>query len=501
VTRILAAVMLVGAALAAAAEAAALRWASISPALTFGAPFARDEGGALRWQFYDSLSIVTGQGELKPGLAESWTLENPTTWVLKLRPGVAFSNGEPFDAAAAAAAINTLTDPAQRFPRAFDVPGIAGARARDAFTLEITTQKPDPILIRRLNMVPIPAPKAWAEMGVEAFAKNPIGTGPFKIVQWGAAEYRLTMVPTSWRKSRHITDIEIRVITDAAARIKALLSGRVDIASGLGPDDIDTVKAAGYAVRVMPVMSVLSIAYRTVRDENVPLKDVRVRQALNYAIDKESIVTQITAGTTRVANQGTVPGVPGFNPDLPPYPYDPAKAKAMLAEAGYPDGFKLVIAVYSGLLPNDTTIFQKVAQDLAAVGVRVELRSMTFPDYARRLFNGEWQGIDAFSNGWLSVGVGDPIRAVDQFSCGYSATFFCEPSMMPLIEATRTEMDPATRTKMMQEIMAEFNRLGVALWLVEFSQIAGISPRVKNFQTRSDGIGIEFESIGLTDRE
>jgi peptide/nickel transport system substrate-binding protein len=346
-------------------------------------------------------------------------------------------------------------------------------------------------------MVPMPAPKAWVEMGPEAFARTPIGTGPFKIVQWGAAGHKLTMVPTSWRKSRQITDIETRVITDATARVKALMSDRVDIASGLGPDDIETVTAAGYSVRVLPVMSVLSIAYRTVRDENVPLKNVRVRQALNYAVDKATIVAQITAGTTRVANQGTVPGVPGFNPDLPPYPYDPGKAKAMLAEAGYPEGFKLVIAVYSGLLPNDTTIFQKVAQDLAAVGVRVELRSMTFPDYARRLFNGDWQGIDAFSNGWLSIGVGDPIRAVDQFSCGYSAPFFCEPGMMPLIEATRTEMDPAKRTRMMQEVMAEFNRLGVALWLVEFSQIAGLSPRVLNFQTRSDGLAIEFETIEL----
>jgi peptide/nickel transport system substrate-binding protein len=479
-----------------AAQAVTLRVASVSPAISFGAPFARDEGGGLRAAFFDGLTHVTTSGELKPALALSWTNEADTRWVFKLRPNVVFSNGEPFDAAAAAAGINSLIDPKQRFARALDVPGIIGAKARDALTLEVTTAKPDPILPRRLNMVPIPAPKAWAELGPDAFARTPIGTGPFKIVQWGAAGHRLEGVPTSWRKAKHISAIETNIITDATARIKALLSDRVDVASGLGPDDLDQVKAAGYDYRVTPITSVLSIAYRTVRDDAAPLKDVRVRQALNYAVDKDSIVTQILGNTTRVASQGTVPGVTGYNPDIKPYPYDPAKAKRMLAEAGYPNGFKLVVAVYGGLLPNDTTIFQKMAQDLSAVGVDVELRSMTFADYARRLFNAEWQGIDAFSNGWLSIGLGDPSRAVEQFSCAYSAPFFCEPAMMPLIEATRTEMNPDKRAALMRGVMSSFNDNGVALWLVEFSMITGLSPRVFDYDMRN-GIGTEYDSIGL----
>jgi peptide/nickel transport system substrate-binding protein len=482
------------------AVAKTLRLASISPAITFGAPFARDEGGGIRSAIFDGLTLVTATGELKPNLAESWTVETPTTWVFKLRPGVVFANGEPFDAAAAAAAINSLIDPAQRFPRALDVPGIVRARARDAHILEVITQKPDPLLARRMNMVPIPAPKAWAELGPAAFAKSPVGTGPFKVVNWGAAGYRLEAVPTSWRASQHIKVIQTTIIPDASARIKALLSDRVDIALGLGPDDIEQVRTAGYEVRIAPVISVLSIAFRTVRDDPAPLKDVRVRHALNYAVDKEAIVSQILAGTTRVASQGTVPGVPGYNPELKPYPYDPGRARQLLAEAGYANGFKLVMAVYGGLLPNDTTVFQKVAQDLGAVGVQVELRTMTFADYARRLFNGDWAGIDAFSNGWLSTGIGDPIRAVDQFSCGYNAPFFCEPAMMPLIDATRSEMDPARRDALMRNVMAEFNRVGVALWLVEFSTISGLSPGVRNFETRADGLALRFEGIDLADR-
>ncbi len=477
------------------AEAKTLRVATISPAISFANPYARDEGGYLRPSIYDSLTLVTRQGELKPALAESWATENDTTWVFKLRDGVAFSNGEVFDAEAAASAIKNLIDPTQRFPRALDVTGIASVRARDALTLEVVTAKPDPLLARKLNMVPIPAPKAWAAMGAEAFSKAPVGTGPYKIAGWDSARTVLEAVPTSWRKARDITKIETTITPDASARVKALLSGRVDVALGLGPDDVEPVKEAGYAIRITPVINVAVISFRTVRDDASPLKDVRVRQALNYAVDRDSIVREILANTTRAASQGVVPGVPGHNPDLKPYPYDPAKAKALLAEAGYSNGFPLVISVYGGLLPNDTTMFQKVAQDLDAVGVKVELRSMTFADYARRLFNGDWQGIDAFSNGWLSIGLGDPMRAFDQFSCNYNAPFFCEPALLPKIEAVRYEMDAAKRERLMQDLMADYRKAGVALWLVEFSTIVGMNTAIKNFDTRSDGI--LYEAITL----
>lgn len=481
---------------AAAAEAKTLRVAAISPPISFGAPFSRDEGGFIRPSLYDGLTLVTRTGELKPALAESWTTENDTTWVFKLRPNVVFSNGEVFDAAAAEAALKTLIDPAMRFPRALDVTGIASVRARDALTLEIITAKPDPLLARKLNMVPIPAPKAWATLGPENFAKAPVGTGPYTVTAWGGAGLTLEAVPTSWRKAREITRVETTIIPDPSARIQALLSGGVDLALGLGPDHMEDVKAAGLNVRITPMINVSVIAFRTVRDDAAPLKDVRVRQALNYAVDRDGIVREIMAGTTRVASQGVVQGAPGYNADLKPYPYDPAKAKALLAEAGYPNGFNLAMLVYGGLLPNDTTMFQKVAQDLGAVGVKVELRSMTFPDYARRLFNGDWEGVDAFSNGWLSVGLGDPMRAIDQFSCGYNAPFFCEPAMMPMIESVRYEMDPAKRDVLMQNLMAEYRTSAAALWLIEFAFITGFSPIIQNFDTRADGI--LYEAITLT---
>jgi peptide/nickel transport system substrate-binding protein len=363
--------------------------------------------------------------------------------------------------------------------------------------LRIRTKEPDPLLARRLNMLAMVAPKAWKTMGAEAFARAPVGTGPYRLAQWveDNKRVRLQESPTSWRKVADAKTIEVVVLSDPSARIKALLSGQLDIVAGLGPDDLDAVRAAGFQAVVIGGNSVMCIAFRTVRADDAPLKDVRVRQALNYAVDKQGIVDAILLGTTRVASQGVAFGMPGHNPEIAPVPYDPAKAKALLAEAGYADGFPLTIAVYGGLLPNDTLIFQKVAQDLGAVGVKVELRPLVFADYVRRLFAGDWQGIDAFSNGWLGSGLGDPIRSIDQFSCRFTAPFFCDESVLPAIDATRTEMDPARREALMHKVMAELNRVGVALWLVEFSAIYGVAPRIGNFDTRD--VGVKFEQLTL----
>lgn len=458
------------------------------PFISYGNPFTRDEGSGIRSAVFDGLTALDLSGKLNPALAESWELQSPQSWIFRLRQGVAFSNGEPFDAETVVRNFAILREPGAnvRLPRSVELATVSEINAIDRYTIEIRTKVPDPLLPRRLNMIALVAPTAWDEMGPDAFSRAPVGTGPYRVRQWrtGNTSLVLEAVPGSWRKIKDVKVIDMTVVGDPTARIKALMAGQLDVVPGLAPDDMESLKEAGYKIVVSHANSVLSIAYRTVRDDPAPLKDVRVRQALNYAVDKKAIVEQILLGTTRIASQGAAATLPGHDPSIQPVPYDPAKAKAMLAEAGYPKGFPLVISVYSAMLPNDTLIFQKVAQDLAAVGVKVELRQMVFADYVRRLMSGEWDGVDAFSNGWLGGGLGDPIRAIDQFSCAYATPFFCEPAIMPTIEATRTEMDPIKREALMRAVMRELNRVAVALWLVEFPLITGVAPHVQNYTTR-----------------
>ncbi|MBM3514302.1 MAG: hypothetical protein FJX59_11395 [Alphaproteobacteria bacterium] len=458
------------------------------PFISYGNPYTRDEGSGIRSAIFDGLTALDLSGKLNPALAESWELQSPLSWRFRLRQGVVFSNGEPFDSDTVVRNFRILREPGAnvRLPRSTELATVSEVNAIDSYTVEIRTKTPDPLLPRRLNMIAMVAPTAWDEKGLDAFSRDPVGTGPYRIRQWRTGNTSLVLgaVPGSWRKVKDVKVIDMIVVGDPTARIKALMAGQLDVVSGLAPDDMDPLKQAGFKIVVSHANSVLSIAYRTVRDDPSPLKDVRVRQALNYAIDKQAIVDQIMLGTTRIASQGAASTLPGHDPSIAPVPYDPAKAKAMLAEAGYPQGFPLVISVYSGMLPNDTLVFQKVAQDLSAIGIKVELRQMVFADYVRRLMNNEWAGVDAFSNGWLGGGLGDPIRAIDQFSCAFATPFFCERDIMPTIDATRVEMDPAKREILMRAVMRELNRVGVALWLVEFAGVTGIAPHVQNYATR-----------------
>lgn len=452
-------------------SAATLRVGHPSIAVTSADPFARDEGGGIRFAIYDGLTRLTRTGVMEPSLAVSWDTEDDTTWVFKLRDGVMFSNGEPFTAAAVVSTFDALFDSSMNHGRANDIITIESYAARDDLTVEIKTKVPDPLLPKRFNQLPIIEPKSYAEMGHEQYSRTPVGTGPYNIESWGSNNSRPVLVATgtSWREVKHYDRIEKTVITDPGARISGLLSGRLDFTISLASDDIPTLEAAGMKVSVLSNPSILAIALRTVREDDSPIKDARVRRALNYAVNKQAIVDYILGGTTRVAHQPSAPGLIGYNPDAEPFDYSPEKARELLAEAGYTDGIDLKFSVYGGILPGDTLIFQQVAQDLGAVGVNVELRQISFPDYVRRLFNADWEDIDGFSIGWMNLNLWDPQKAYEQFSCGYSAPFYCDEEAMPLIEAAGVEMDPIKREELLKDVVLRLRDQGASIWLTEMS--------------------------------
>ena len=468
-------------------------------AATGGYPFGRDDGGGLRFSFYDGLTRFSPTGELQSALADSWQNETPTTWVFQLKEGVVFSNGEPFDAHSVVATLTELYNPGVLHPKKADMGAISGYRARARYTVEIVTSEPDPLVPNRMAQLPMIEPTAWASMGKDAYARTPIGTGPYTVESWGPNNTKpvLVVAETSWRKVKHITRVEMTVIPDPGTRVGGLLSEELDMAISLASDDIAMLEANDITVQMTTNPSILSIAFVTVRNDESPIKNARVRQALNYAVDKQSIADFILGGTSRVAHQPSTPELIGYNPEAEPFYYNPEKAKQLLAEAGYPDGFPLKFYVYGGVLPGDTLIFQKLAQDLAAIGVKVELRQISFPDYVRRLFNADWEGIDGFSMGWLNMQLWDPQKSFEQFSCMYSAPFFCDESMMTLIDGARTEMDAVKRESLLKNIVLRFRDQAPALWLVEFSGANGLQPNYKVGLFRLDGSVYEqIEYIG-----
>lgn len=190
--------------------------------------------------------------------------------------------------------INYLqSKPGQIEPLARETENIAALRAVDALTLEITTKQPDPMFARSMAALPIVPPTYWAKVGRDGFSLAPIGTGSYVVESWGKAKLALKANPQSWRKPKS-DRVEIVVLSETSSRLQALLSNRIDLASEIGPEDIDVIEAAGLKFYQRPSTSIEVIALNTIIDS--PLKDVRVRQALNYAVDRQTISVTIMHG-------------------------------------------------------------------------------------------------------------------------------------------------------------------------------------------------------------
>lgn len=485
--------VLTGVLIASLANAATLRVGGTQAPPTLGNPYSAigPPPSAVWMAMYDGLTVIDENGKLAPALAESWTNPTPTTWVFKLRPNVTFHNGEPFNAQTVVDVITLLKAPeSQKYIATSELRIITEVKALDPMTVQFTTEEPDAVLPKRLNIIMMVEPKAWKALGPDEFALKPVGTGPFQLTDWGRATGRikLSVYKKSWRQSAEIDALELYSIMETSSRVQALMAEQVDIIVAPSPDDATFLTEEGFKVSAPLPSVVMSIAFRTERPDKAPLKDKRVRQALNMAVDREAMSKQILGGIAAPAHQGATPAVMGYNPNLPPIPYDPAKAKALLAEAGYPNGFNLIFEVLTNLGNNDTAIYQKMAEDLATIGVKVELRQSTFAAWLRKYATNEWGDIDAFSLTWNSAPFQDVIRPIEYFSCLKAAPFFCDESIIPLIKKSNQTLDENEREKLLQEIMVQFRDSAPALLLVDFPVLTVTSPRIKDAPQRVTGI-------------
>ena len=470
-----------------------LRVGHPTPAVSSADPFARDEGGGLRFAIYDALTWIDSDGQLKPALAKSWTNISPKVWRFELRENVKFSNKEKFNTDSVIKTLKELYNPDVYNPKIIEIGKLASFSKINDLVVEIETINPDPLLPKKLSLLPIIEPSAWDKLGHNNYKRSPIGTGPYILSSWGNNNTNPILIASqsSWRKVKSIKRVDIKVIPDPASRVSALLSGELDVGVSLPSDDIENLKFNNFIVKTQPSPNILSIGFRTVRPDQSPLKNSKVRNALNYAVDKESIVELILNNTTRVAHQPATPNLIGFNSGLDKFNYNPKKAKELLTQAGYADGFPLKFYVYGGLLPGDSLVFQKMAQDLSSINVITELRQITFPDYVRRLFSGDWGDSDGFSIGWMNHVLWDPQRSFEQFSCAYSAPFYCDEEIMPLINQAKIEMNPNIREKLLQDIVADLHKQGAALWLIEFSRIVAFRDSINIGKFRLDGTMFE----------
>jgi len=295
-----------------------------------------DPGAELAlWSINESLVEIGRDGELYPSLAAELPVvdeNDPTRWHIRLREGISFTNGEPFDAEAVKANVDRVTDPD------FDTPTsgyelLAGAEVVSEYEVDILTKGPDSIFLYRLPELRMLPPEAMNEPD---YAENPVGTGPYVFEQWDrGSRIVLGRNQDYWGEGGTVETVEIRFIDDENTRVAALSTGEVDL-TPIAPDQAEMVPQA-----IRPELESESGAIR-INITQPPYDDVRFRQALNYAIDKEAINDAIYGGLFEVSACQSVPARAfGFNPDLEAYPYDPDKARELLSEVDLPDGFSI----------------------------------------------------------------------------------------------------------------------------------------------------------------
>ena len=342
---------------------------------------------------YDGLLNNDALGLPRAALAESWTIgDDNLTWTFSLKKGVTFHDGSDFTAEDVAYTVEVCrTSLLKNFTASIDRVEVV-----DPYTVKIITKAPTAVLLESLAALRI-LPKAYrTKLGETAFNQAPVGTGPYVFVEW-VKEDHISMKANEqyWGGSPKIKKVTFRPISNAATRTAALLTGEVDIIEDVPVRDVDKLKnTEGLSVVDRPSERLIYLHVDSHRpqgpgiiglDKN-PLADLRVRKALSLAINRDSIVKMIMNGNAYATNQMVLKGRRGYVEDMPAPKYDPEEAKKLLAEAGYPDGFKVYLDAPNGRYPNDGQVAQALASQLTKAGIQIELRlhpKTTFFDFVR----------------------------------------------------------------------------------------------------------------------
>src|SRR5256714_2538181 len=286
--------------------------------------------------------------KLEGNLAESWRLLNETRWQSRLRRGIKSHTGEPLDAAAVKFSVERMLNPKQGPPGRTSIATIERVDVVDASTVNIVTSKPFPLLPVRMSpghcgTVGIVPPKYIEQVGDAGFAVKPVGTGPYRLVEWVKDERLVLEANRDYhRGAPAIERLGFRPLPQLTTRVAALLSGQADLVSDVPPDQVGKIQASGVArTEVSTLGGFLIMVKMTNYLMPGPWQDARVRRAINHAIDMDTIIKTVLEG------HGQVLGVPlereafGFNPAMKWWAYDPERAKALLREAGYAGGVEM----------------------------------------------------------------------------------------------------------------------------------------------------------------
>lgn len=410
-------------------------------------------------------------GQMEPDVATSWRALNSTTWQFQIRKGIKFSNGEPLTAADVVFSLQRILNPSFQSPQYANFSAISSVNSSGS-SVTVTTKTPDPTLLSFMTTLSI-VPKAYVQQhGNTYFNLHPIGSGPYTLVSWNqGSKVVLQRNPNYWGPKPIFKTVVFRIVPNPATRVADLQSGKADLAMYLTPDQVSTLKSSGLHALITPTERAALLMMNPFQGVT---KSLLVREAIAYAINRPLMVKTLMRGYAKVINEPVTPAVFGYDPNIPGYPYNPRKAKALVKQAGY-NGQPLILptsAVFS------QAVVQEIQSELEAVGLNVQIQSYAFPTFLQKVQSpGHTWGNIRF--GQWSCGCGDASGTI--YPLFYSKSIwssFSNASFDQYITAAQSTLNPTQRRQDMAQALTVLQQQvpGIGLWQTD--TIYGANPHL-----------------------
>lgn len=428
-------------------------------------------------QIFDTLFVVDQNNEVQPLIAESYEQTSDTQYAVKIREGIKFHDGSDLtaedvkfslDRAIASASVSYIVD------------FIDNVEVVDEYNVLINLKAPYAPALRNLS-VPFSAivPKALVEADEDAFIKNPVGCGPYKFVEWKPGDSaRLVAFDEYFGGKAATENLVMKVIPEASQRTIALENNEIDIAYDIIPNDLEKV-ANNENLQLFDAPS-LTCYYVSMNLNKAPYDNQLVRDAINFAIDRQTIVDIIAYGSGEPADAIVAPGVFGYS-SPGAYEYDPEKAKSLLAEAGYPDGFSTSIWVNDN--QTRVEVCQAIQGMLKEIGIDCAVEVMEFGSFIQATTNGEH---DMAYFGWVTSSIDADytyysLEHSSQQGAAGNRTFLADAEVDALIETGRTTTDTETRLAAYRDLAVKLKEINNNAPIYYSNITAGASSKVEGF--------------------
>lgn len=432
---------------------------------------------------FDNLVTRDAGGAIVPQVATAWHYADDRTVVFDIRSGISFHDGSPLTAEDVAFSVNRIIDPAFKSPQLSQYDQISSAEVTGPAQVTLHTKTPYPVLLAQLVKLSIVPKSAVQKLGDAEFNQHPVGSGPYRLRSWqhGVAT-TLEAMPGYWRGAPPFASVVFRAVPDVTTRVADLRAGRADLVRGLSPDDAEALKT-DRSVQLL-TMPTERVAYLSINALAGPGRDVRVRQAIAMAVDRETLISALQQGYARPVAEVLTPANFGYTTDVPAWPFDPDAARKLVKAAGAEGATVQFISspVY------DRRLNEAVQQMLADVGLKVDIVMMDQPSFLRRR-QGPAEDAGTLSQGRWSCACQDADGVIfPLFRTGSVWAKYSNPAFDALVDAARSTLDEGKRKQAYRDAFQILHDEVPGIGLFQDVALYGASPHLRWTPTANEAM-------------